>query len=49
MGSLLLPMTANFFIEDFEEVAYKTTCWFCYVDDTFMIYAHGPEQMNDCS
>jgi len=39
MGSLLSPVIASFFMEDFEEVAlsrtaYKRTCWFCHVDHT---------------
>jgi hypothetical protein len=41
MGLLLSPVIATF-RENFEEEAlsgavYKTYCWFCYVDDNFMI------------
>jgi hypothetical protein len=42
MGSPLSPVEANFFMEEFEEMAlgqatYKTLCWFNYVGDTFVI------------
>jgi hypothetical protein len=42
MDSVPAPVIANFFIEDFKEVAlnrvaYKPIIWFCNVDDTFMI------------
>jgi hypothetical protein len=45
-------MIANFIMEDFKEVAlsraaYKPTCWFHYVDNTFMIWPHKPEELND--
>jgi hypothetical protein len=38
MGSLLLPVIANFFMKDSEGLAlgratYKLICWFHYVDD----------------
>jgi len=46
MGSPLSPVIANFFMEDFEERAlnqatFKPTCWYRYVDDTFVIWPHG--------
>jgi len=52
MGSLLSPVIANFFMEDFEEaalsrVAYKPMCWFCYMDDTFMFWPHGLKELNN--
>ena len=41
----LSPVIANFFMEDFEEKALnqatlKPTCWYRYVDDTFVIWPH---------
>jgi hypothetical protein len=52
MCSQLSPFIASCFIEDYEEVAlsraaYRPTYWFCYVNDTFLISPHGPEEMND--
>ena len=46
MGSPLSLVIANFFMEDFEESALnqatlKSTCWYRYVDDTFVIWPHG--------
>jgi hypothetical protein len=46
MGSPLSPVIANFFMEEFEERALnqatlKPTCWYRYVDDTFVIWPHG--------
>jgi len=52
MGSIWIshcvPVVANFYMEDFEEralvqVTHKLLYWFCYVDDTFIIWPHGPE------
>jgi hypothetical protein len=39
-------------MEDFEERAlhlapHKPLCWFCLVDDTFVIWAHGPNKLKD--
>jgi retron-type reverse transcriptase len=50
MGSPLSPIKANFFMEEFENKAVeqavqKPTCWFRYVDDTFVIWPHGPEKL----
>jgi hypothetical protein len=52
MGSLLSPVIANFFMEHFQDVtlsraAYKPTCWFHYVDDRFVIWPHGPEELKN--
>jgi hypothetical protein len=46
MGSPLSAVIANFFTEEFEERALnqatlKPTCWYRYVDDTFVIWPHG--------
>jgi hypothetical protein len=39
-------------MEDFEKNAieqaiYKPICWFRYVDDTFVIWPHGQEKLED--
>jgi len=52
MGSPLSPVTANFFLEDFEKKAikqatHKPVCWFIYVDDTFVIWSHGQEKLTE--
>jgi hypothetical protein len=43
MGLPLSPVVASFFMGDFEKRAieqatHKATCWFRYVDDTFVIW-----------
>ena len=52
MGSPLSPVIANFFMEDFEDkaielVTLKPTCWYRYVDDTFVIWPHGQDKLMD--
>jgi hypothetical protein len=52
MGSPLSPVVANFFMEDFkkgaiEQATHKPTCWFRYVDDTFVIWPHGQEKLTE--
>jgi hypothetical protein len=52
MGSPLSPVIANFFMEDFEQkviqqATHKPVCWFRYVDDTFVIWPHGQEKLED--
>ncbi|PNF41399.1 hypothetical protein B7P43_G14428 [Cryptotermes secundus] len=50
MGSPLSPVIANFYMKYFEERALdlaplKPRCWFRYVDDTFVIWPHGPDNL----
>jgi hypothetical protein len=52
MGSPLSSVIANFYMEVFEEMAldrapHKPLCWFRYVDDTFVIWPHGPDRLRD--
>ncbi|KAJ4441105.1 hypothetical protein ANN_10955 [Periplaneta americana] len=52
MGSLLSPMIANFYMEFLEEsileaATLKPSCWFRYVDDTFVIWPHGERSLMD--
>jgi predicted GIY-YIG superfamily endonuclease/uncharacterized protein (UPF0335 family) len=50
MGSPLSPVISNFYMERFEQMALgsarKTpTYWYRYVDDTFVIWPHGMEEL----
>jgi hypothetical protein len=52
IGSPLSPVIANFYMEGFEkkaieQAAHKPTCWFIYVDDTFVIWPHGQEKLTE--
>jgi hypothetical protein len=52
MGSPLSPVFAKFYMEDFEKMAldrnpHKPLCWFRYVDNTFVIWPHGPDRLRD--
>ncbi|XP_054853995.1 uncharacterized protein LOC129342319, partial [Eublepharis macularius] len=50
MGSPLSPVIANFYMEHFEKTAlesapHKPSVWFRFVDDTFIIWSHGEEEL----
>jgi hypothetical protein len=52
MGSLLSPDIANFYMEDFEKMVLDSApqqplCWFRYMDDTFIIWPHGDDKLQD--
>jgi hypothetical protein len=50
MGSSLLPIISNIYMEHFEKMAIysaqlKPSLWVRYVDDIFVIWPNGPEQL----
>jgi hypothetical protein len=52
MGPPLFLVIVNFFMEDFEKKAIeqavlKPVCWFRYVDDTFVTWPHGQENLTE--
>jgi hypothetical protein len=52
MDSPLSPVIANFYTEDYEKAVLilaplKPRCWFCYIEDTFIIWQHGPDKLKD--
>jgi hypothetical protein len=52
MSSPHSPVTAKFYMEDYEKTALesaplKPCCWFRYVDNTFIIWQHGPDKLKD--
>jgi hypothetical protein len=52
MGNSLSPIVSNIFMEHFEKLAldsapYKPSLWRRYVDDTFAVWPHGSERLQD--
>ena len=52
MGNPLSPVIANFYMEHFEKEAlapapFAPTVWFQYMDDTFTIWNHGEEKLEE--
>ena len=52
MGSPLSPVLANIYMEMFEEEAidsatHKSSFWVRYIDDTFVIWPHGRNKLQD--
>uniref|UniRef100_A0AAR5NZE7 Reverse transcriptase domain-containing protein n=1 Tax=Dendroctonus ponderosae TaxID=77166 RepID=A0AAR5NZE7_DENPD len=51
MGSPLSPVVANLFMEKFEQTELSTaplkpTIWYRYIDDTFVLWRHGRENLD---
>jgi hypothetical protein len=47
MGNSSSPVISDIFVEHFEEITldtagHKPTKWLTYVDDTFVVWPHGP-------
>jgi len=52
MGSPLTPMIANYYMKHFKQQAIslvprRPTHWYIYVDDTFIIWLHGKEKLQE--
>ncbi|GJQ72970.1 hypothetical protein Trydic_g1609 [Trypoxylus dichotomus] len=52
MGSPLSPVITNIFMEALEHEAIESSrmkpkCWYTYVDDTFVIWPHGPRTLEE--
>ena len=52
MGNPLLPVVANFYMEHFEALVIesarlKPATWLCYVDDTFVVWNEGRDELQD--
>ena len=51
MGTRLAPSFANIYMNHFEDIfvypyPHKPTVWYRYIDDIFMIWDHGPDELN---
>jgi hypothetical protein len=51
MGSFLSPIVCNIYMEHFEKLAldsaqHKPSLWLRYIDDTFVVWRHGPDQLH---
>ena len=52
MGSPISPVLADIFMEEFESSSLLTadlrpSLWLRYVDDTFVVWPHGPEALQE--
>jgi hypothetical protein len=52
MGSALSPVVSNIFMEHSEELVlgtanHRPSLWLRYVDDTFVIWPHGPDKLQE--
>jgi hypothetical protein len=52
MGNSFSPIVSNIFMEHFEKLAldsakHKPSLWLRYVDDNFVVWPLGPEQLQD--
>jgi hypothetical protein len=52
MGNSLSPIVCDFYMVHFEKLALdsallKPSCWYRYVDDTFVIWPHGSNTLQD--
>jgi hypothetical protein len=50
LGSSLSPIVSNIYMKNFENLAldsalHKSSLWLLYVDDTFVVWPHGPGQL----
>jgi hypothetical protein len=52
MGSSLSPIISNIYVGNFEKLAldlgqHIPSLWLQYVDDIFVVWPHGPEQLQN--